>query len=67
MINNNNFICKIKRSSMLDHDKFAIRLYKITAWLNKRYNLKSKDVDFDYYLESDDKKNNLVTIKLSFR
>lgn len=67
MVENRIFKCEVKADSMRDTDNFALRLYKLSAWLNRRYQLESKNIDFTYHFEDEQYKRGFVTIRLVFR
>lgn len=56
----------IKQSKMNNQAEFMKRVYKLSVWLVKRYNINTENVDFDYGWVGNQKINGLITIKLIF-
>jgi len=63
---NNVFYIKAKVHKVDLSSGFLKKIFAITKWINKRYGIESDDVDFDHSFQDDDKKNNLITIRLTF-
>lgn len=59
------FIIKIEK--MHNQTEFMKRIYKLSVWLIKRYNIPCEDVDFYYGYLKNQKENNLITIRLTFK
>jgi hypothetical protein len=57
----------IKENKMKNTAKFMKRIYKLSLWLNKRYNYNSIDVQFDYGYKNNQKYEGLITIRLIFK
>jgi len=63
---NNVFYIKAKINKVDLSARFLKKIFAISKWINKRYELNSDDIDFDHSFQDDDKKNNLITIRLTF-
>ena len=57
----------IKENKMKNTTEFMKRMYKLSLWLNKRYNYNNIDVQFDYGYKNNQKDEGLITIRLIFK
>jgi hypothetical protein len=56
----------VKEDKLYKSAEFMKRIYKLSVWWVKRYNIPCDNITFDYgYLENQ-KENKLVTIRLIF-
>lgn len=46
--------------------RFMKKIYRISAWLNHRYDLKAENVVVDQFMTEENKLNDQITIRLIF-
>lgn len=54
----------IKKEKMLNQAEFMKRMYRLSVWINKRYNYNSIDCNFAYSFA--DKEKQLILIILTY-
>lgn len=64
---NNHIYLIINVNKMNKQAEFMKRIFRISAWLDKRYKLNSEEVLFNYGFVDDQYVNKKVTIKLTFK
>jgi hypothetical protein len=61
----NKFKFVIKTNKMKNQASFMKRIFYLSVWLSKRYNLKYSNANFDYYFH-DNLNKKILTIEIDF-
>ena len=66
IIKDNNVYIKAHLNKMGFDASFVKRMFTLAAWLNKRYDFKAYNIQYDHGFLDDDYANNLITIRFTF-